>query len=63
MDLQPYLWGPAFEKVRTDYAAFAELDVDYGTVCWPGNLDLAPELLSGESWPRDTPGAPDTSGA
>lgn len=63
MDLQPYLWGPAFEQVRTDYAVFAQLYVDYGTVCWPGNIDLAPELLYGESWPPDTPGAPDTSGA
>lgn len=57
MDLEPYLWGPAFEQVRTDYATFAQLYVDIGTVCWPGDADLAPELLYGESWPADgTPG-------
>jgi hypothetical protein len=55
MDLEPYLWGPAFEKVRTDYATFAQLHVDIGTVCWPGGADLAPELLYAESWPiRDS---------
>jgi hypothetical protein len=59
MDLQPYLWGSAFEQVRSDYDTFAQLYVDIGTVCWPGEVDLAPELLYAESWPADTPGAAD----
>jgi hypothetical protein len=61
LDLQPYLWGPAFEEVRTDYATFAQLYVDAGTVCWPGDVDLAPEFLYAESWPADTPGAGGTA--
>jgi hypothetical protein len=28
-----------------DLARFAEAFVDLGTVCWPNELDLAPELL------------------
>jgi hypothetical protein len=62
MDLKPYLWGPAFDRVRTDYATFARLYVDIGTVCWPGGADLAPELLYAESWPPDAPGASIGSG-
>lgn len=54
LDLEPYLTGPAFETVRTSYATFAQLYVDLGTVCWPGGLDLAPELLFRESWPART---------
>lgn len=60
MDLEPYLWGPAFDQVRTDYDTFAQLYVDIGTVCWPGDADLAPELLYGESWPASQEaGSPD----
>ena len=33
-----------FEVLR-DPARFAEAFVDLGTVCWPNDLDLAPEVL------------------
>jgi hypothetical protein len=33
-----------FEPLR-DLARFAEAFVDLGTVCWPDDLDLAPEVL------------------
>lgn len=33
-----------FEPLR-DPAKFAEAYVDFETVCWPNDLDLAPELL------------------
>jgi hypothetical protein len=33
-----------FEPLR-DPARFAEAFVDLGTVCWPNDLDLAPEFL------------------
>ena len=43
-----------FEQVR--------VDPDWGTLCWPGDLDLAPEPLyeraTGKSpWPREQPEA------
>jgi hypothetical protein len=33
-----------FEPLR-DPARFAEAFVDFETVCWPNDLDLAPEVL------------------
>lgn len=32
-----------------DEARFAEAYVEHGTVCWPGDLDLAPETLYAEA--------------
>lgn len=32
-----------------DAERFAEVFVDHGTVCWPGDLDLAPETLYAEA--------------
>jgi hypothetical protein len=57
IDLQPYLWGPAFEQIRADYATFAQLRVDGGALSWPGGADLSPAFLYAESWSPDTPGA------
>jgi hypothetical protein len=38
--------GPVFERARTP-GGFAEVSVDLetGTVCWPGGADLAPDTL------------------
>jgi hypothetical protein len=43
-DATPYLQRGAFEKLK-DPALFRQAYVDYGTVCWPGDLDIAPETL------------------
>lgn len=37
-------WG-VFELISFDDAAFREVSVDYGTLVWPGNVDIAPETL------------------
>jgi hypothetical protein len=34
-----------FEGITHDDAAFREVFVDYGTLVWPGSVDLAPETL------------------
>lgn len=53
LDARPYLWGPVFDGLREDQSEFAKFYVDLNTVCWPGGVDLAPELLFGESWAVD----------
>ncbi|MDU0314086.1 DUF2442 domain-containing protein [Phycicoccus sp. M110.8] len=46
-DVGPFLWGPAFNRLRTDPALFAAVRVDEeaGTIVWPNGADLAPEFL------------------
>jgi hypothetical protein len=44
-DVQDLLWGPVFERLRTDDALFRRVRARHGTATWPGNLDLAPETL------------------
>jgi hypothetical protein len=43
-DVKPYLSKGLFSKLR-DPALFRQAHVAYNTVCWPGNLDIAPETL------------------
>jgi Protein of unknown function (DUF2442) len=34
-----------FERITFDDDAFREVYVDYGTLAWPGDVDIAPETL------------------
>lgn len=43
-DVKPYLVRGVFSRLR-DPALFNQAYVAYDTVCWPGNLDIAPETL------------------
>jgi hypothetical protein len=47
IDLSPCLWGPAFEPHRTDPAFFRSVRVDprSGTIAWPDDTDLDPDVL------------------
>jgi len=37
--------GGVFEPLETDDELFRRVYVDYGTLVWPGGLDIAPETL------------------
>jgi hypothetical protein len=43
-DMRPYLDKKPFLRIK-DSPLFAQAKVDYGTVVWPGNIDIAPETL------------------
>lgn len=44
-DMRPYLDKKPFNRIK-DAHVFAQAGVDYGTVVWPGNIDIAPETLN-----------------
>jgi hypothetical protein len=46
LDVLARMHGPVFDRARTR-AGFsaAQLDVESGTVAWPGGADLAPDVL------------------
>lgn len=48
VDVTDRLVGPVFARIAADDDAFNELffDEELHTVCWPGELDLAPERLA-----------------
>jgi hypothetical protein len=41
----PYRRSRLLARISSDDAAFREVFVDYGTLVWPGDVDLAPETL------------------
>jgi hypothetical protein len=49
-DMRPYLHYPVFRRLENS-AFFSLAHVDYGTVVWPGNIDIAPETLYDRSVP------------
>lgn len=52
-DMRPYLDKKPFVRIK-DRAIFAQAKVDYGTVVWPGNIDIAPETLYDKSVPAES---------
>lgn len=49
-DMSPYMDKKPFTQLK-DSPLFARASVDYGTVVWPGNIDIAPETLYDRSQP------------
>lgn len=49
-DMTSYLNKMPFSRLK-DAPVFACAAVDYGTVVWPGNIDIAPETLYDQSVP------------
>ena len=58
-DIGALLWGPVFEPLRGDQARFRSVAVRAGTVTWPGDLDLDPDVLIwGGPAPKDPAAQP-----
>ena len=49
-DMSPYFQYPVFQRLRNP-AFFSLARIDYGTVTWPGDIDIAPETLYHKSKP------------
>jgi hypothetical protein len=49
-DMSSYMDKRPFVRLK-DFPLFALAKVDYGTVVWPGNIDIAPETLYDRSIP------------
>jgi hypothetical protein len=52
-DVRPLDGVGVFERISFDDDAFREVYVDYGTLAWPGEVDIAPETLI---WDGPDPG-------
>lgn len=44
-DLERLLVGPVFEPLRSSEDCFRSLRVEGGTLVWPGEIDLDPDVL------------------
>ena len=53
-DMRPYLHYPVFRRLENP-GFFSMARVDYGTVTWPGDIDIAPETLYERSVPLNDP--------
>lgn len=51
-DLSDLLHGPLLSRLASDDRLFRSVTVNYGTLVWPGDLDIAPETLI---WNGPTP--------
>ncbi|MDP9021601.1 MAG: DUF2442 domain-containing protein [Actinomycetota bacterium] len=53
IDLEPYLEGPMFERLR-DYDLFCQVEVDSraGTIVWPNGANISSRTLYAESKPK-----------
>ena len=48
--------GGVFASIAEDDSAFRRVSVDYGTLVWPGDIDIAPETLIWDGpTPKDEP--------
>ncbi len=50
-DMSPYLNKKPFLFLQ-NISVFAQASVDFGTVVWPGNIDISPETLYDSSVPK-----------
>ncbi|WP_083932066.1 DUF2442 domain-containing protein [Cohnella laeviribosi] len=52
VDIRPFLKGPVFEPLKNErFFKQVKVDRDAGTVVWPGDIDLDPDVLYEHSKP------------
>lgn len=53
IDVEPFLRGPIFQRVRNDRDFFESVEVDrqLGTIVWPNGADIDPDVLYGIARP------------
>jgi hypothetical protein len=56
-DLADLIWGPVFQPLLEDYARFRQVQVEAGTLTWPGELDFDPDTLIWGGAPPSEPGS------
>ena len=45
--------GGVFAQIEGDDAVFERVRVQGGTICWPGEVDVCPDVLYGRGEPED----------
>lgn len=45
--------GGVFAPIEADRAVFEQVHVDNGTITWPGEVDVCPDVLYGHGEPAD----------
>jgi Protein of unknown function (DUF2442) len=56
-DVGSLLVGPVFDSIRRDPVLFSQVEVKHGTVVWPGEVDLCPDVIIWQG-PPPTPSSP-----
>ncbi|HEV3343406.1 MAG TPA: DUF2442 domain-containing protein [Pirellulales bacterium] len=46
-DIGPLLAGPVFDVIRNDPKLFTQVRVRHGSLWWPGDIDLCPDVVLG----------------
>lgn len=53
VDIRPFIKGPVFEPLKNaDFFNQVKVDQDSGTIIWPGEIDLDPDVLYQNSQPH-----------
>lgn len=54
IDAEPLIkGGGVFAPIESDRAVFEAVHVDNGTITWPGEIDVCPDVLYGHGEPVD----------
>lgn len=52
-DVERHMVGPVFDPILSDPALFRQVRVEHGTVVWPGDVDLCPDVVIWDGSPPE----------